>query len=158
MVNTLQNPMNPGFQKYNDYIKYRNILKSKLKYLEFLDGIGVNDTASLNFYKPKASDVNLVNGNKNNNNNNKNFNTTKLTTIEEDLQYSNFNQSKNKNLFTNNNNENDELDDLNKLITMKKRHSSITFSQRMLRKADNLTKFNRKNHSEGNKHITNDYL
>lgn len=144
--------MNPGFQRYNDYIKYRNILKSKLKYLEYLDGIGVNDTASLNSYKPKASDVNLVTGN------NKNFNNTKLTTIEEDMQYSSFNnQNKNKNYNTNNN-ENDELEDLNKLITMKKRHSSITFSQRMLRKADNLTKFNRKNHSEGNKHITNDYL
>ena len=147
MLNTLHNPINPGFQKYNDYLKYRNIIKSKLKYLELLDGLGVNDTASLNSYKPKASDVNLIVGN------NKNFNSTKLSTIEEDTQYSTFNKNKNFN-----NNENDEIEDLNKLITMKKRHSSITFSQRMLRKADNLTKFNRKNHSEGNKHITNDYL
>ncbi len=144
--------MNPGFQKYNDYIKYRNIIKTKLKCLEFLDGIGVHDIVSLNSYKPKASDVNLVTGN------NKNFNSTKLTTIEEDMQYPTFSQNKNKNYNTNDNNENDELEDLNNLITMKKRHSSITFSQRMLRKADNLTKFNRKNHSEGNKHITNDYL
>lgn len=152
MLNTLQNPMNPGFQKYNDYIKYRNILKSKLKYLDLLDGIDVNDNASLNFYKPKASDVNLVTGN------NKNSHNTKLTTIEEDMQYSSFGQNKLKNNITDNNNENDDLENINKLITMKKRHSSITFSQRMLRKADNLTKFNRKNHSEGNKHITNDYL
>lgn len=152
MINTLHNPMNPGFQKYNDYIKYRTILKTKLKHLEFLDGVGVNDTASLFSYKPKASDVNLVTGN------NKNLYNTKLTTIDEDMQYSGFDQSKAKNYNTNNNNENDELAELNKLINVKKRHSSITFSQRMLRKADNLTKFNRKNHSEGNKHITNDYL
>ena len=51
-----------------------------------------------------------------------------------------------------------EENELNNLIVQKKRHSTITFSQRMLKKADNLTKFNRKNHSEGNKHITNDYL
>jgi len=143
--------MNPSFQKYNDYLKFRNILKSKLKYLEFLDGIGVNDTISLNAYKPKASDVNLISGN------NKNFNT-KLFTIDEEGQ----NNSSNNNIIKKNYNnfENDETDenDINKLINMKKRHSSITFSQRMLRKADNLTKFNRKNHSEGNKHITNDYL
>ena len=58
--------------------------------------------------------------------------------------------------------ETEEIEDkepiLSNIPTMKKRHSSITFSQRMLKKADNLTKFNRKNHSEGNKHITNDYL
>ena len=58
--------------------------------------------------------------------------------------------------------ENEEIEEKEPVIsnipTMKKRHSSITFSQRMLKKADNLTKFNRKNHSEGNKHITNDCL
>ena len=54
--------------------------------------------------------------------------------------------------------ENDKVDDLEKLnniILQKKRQCSISFSQRMLKKADNLTKFNKKNHSEGNKHITN---
>jgi hypothetical protein len=71
----------------------------------------------------------------------------------------------NTNYNTNNNNflDAEEIEEKEKEIsninsTMKKRHSSITFSQRMLKKADNLTKFNRKNHSEGNKHITNDYL
>jgi len=147
--------MNPGFQKYNDYLKYRNILKAKLKYLEILDGVAVNDTSSLNTYKPKASDVNLVTGN------NKNLKSN-LFTIDEEGQnyevYQNKNSMMNKNYDSNINNENEIIEDLNKLIGMKKRHSSITFSQRMLRKADNLTKFNRKNHSEGNKHITNDYL
>ena len=53
-----------------------------------------------------------------------------------------------------------ELDenDINNIIKLKKRQSTITYSQRMLKKADNLTKFNRKNHSEGNKHITNNDL
>ncbi len=151
MLNTLKNPMNPSFQKYNDYLKYKNILKIKLKYLEYLDGIGINDTISLDAYKPKASDVNLLK------HNNKNLNT-KLYTIDEEGQNNNNNIiNKNYNLSYN---ENEGLDEneINKIITIKKRHSSITFSQRMLRKADNLTKFNRKNHSEGNKHITNDYL
>lgn len=44
---------------------------------------------------------------------------------------------------------------LNFILANKKRQCSISFSQRMLKKADNLTKFNKKNHSEGNKHITN---
>lgn len=52
----------------------------------------------------------------------------------------------------------EEDNDINNLIKQKKRQSTITYSQRMLRKADNLTKFNRKNHSEGNKHITNNDL
>lgn len=44
------------------------------------------------------------------------------------------------------------------ILMSRKKPSSITYSQRMLKKADNLTKFNRKNHSEGNKHITNHEL
>ena len=48
-----------------------------------------------------------------------------------------------------------DIEKLNNLIMQKKRQCSISFSQRMLKKADNLTKFNKKNHSEGNKHITN---
>lgn len=57
-----------------------------------------------------------------------------------------------------NNEERDKVEDLEKLnyiINAKKRQCSISFSQRMLKKADNLTRFNKKNHSEGNKHITN---
>ncbi len=44
---------------------------------------------------------------------------------------------------------------LNFLLSQKKRQCSITLSQKMLKKAENLTKFTKKNHSEGNKHITN---
>lgn len=52
----------------------------------------------------------------------------------------------------------DDAADLQNIIKQKKRQSTITYSQRMLKKADNLTKFNRKNHSEGNKHISNNDL
>lgn len=153
MLNTLLNPMNPSFQKYNEYMKYRNIIKSKLKYLEFLDGININDSMSLSSYKPKSSDVQL-----NTNVNNKGYNT-KLYPIDEEGQNNIMGNNKNS-LQSKYNIENEDIEEngINALATMKKRHSSITFSQRMLRKADNLTKFNRKNHSEGNKHITNDYL
>lgn len=48
-----------------------------------------------------------------------------------------------------------DLDQINYIIKQKKRQCSISFSSRMLKKADNLTKFTKKNHSEGNKHITN---
>lgn len=49
----------------------------------------------------------------------------------------------------------EDLEKLNFILNQKKRQCSIAFSQRMLKKADNLIKFNKKNHSEGNKHITN---
>lgn len=49
----------------------------------------------------------------------------------------------------------EDLEKLNYILNQKKRQCSIAFSQRMLKKADNLIKFNKKNHSEGNKHITN---
>lgn len=52
-------------------------------------------------------------------------------------------------------NTNVDTETLNYIIKQKKRQCSISFSQRMLKKADNLTKFTKKNHSEGNKHITN---
>ena len=70
-------------------------------------------------------------------------------------------KKKKANLFDEDNLEHtEEIDgnDLNSYIKLKKRQSTITYSQRMLKKADNLTKFNRKNHSEGNKHITNSDL
>ena len=56
-----------------------------------------------------------------------------------------------------NNNETD-TNLIDYILNQKKRQCSISFSQRMLKKADNLTKFTKKNHSEGNKHITNSDL
>ena len=71
-------------------------------------------------------------------------------------------KSRSPNLFSTGNldsitEENDE-NELYNIIKQKKRQSTITYSQKMLKKADNLTKFNRKNHSEGNKHIKNNDL
>ena len=86
--------MNPTFQKYNDYIKYRNILK-KIKNLENLDGLGVNDLISLSAYKPKISDIYL-------NSNSKNYDN-KLYTIDED-NIEKTEENKNKILKNNNNN------------------------------------------------------
>ena len=36
-----------------------------------------------------------------------------------------------------------------------KKNSCIMYNEKIFKKSDNLTKFNRKNHSEGNKHILN---
>jgi len=54
----------------------------------------------------------------------------------------------------------EELDDndLQSIIKQNKRHSTISYSQKILKKANNLTKFNKKNNSEGNKHILNSDL
>ena len=43
-------------------------------------------------------------------------------------------------------------------VNSKKKKSSITVNEKILKKSDNMTKFNRKNKSEGNKHITNNEL
>jgi hypothetical protein len=111
--------MNPGFENYDEYLKYRNIVK-KIKTIEILDGLDINSLKALEPYR-------------------------KDNGVKED--------SKRIDVYA-------ELDEneINNLIKQKKRQCTITFSQRMLKKADNLTNFNRKNHSEGNKHITNNDL
>jgi hypothetical protein len=140
--------MNPGFEKHDEYIKYRNIIK-KIKSLQSLDGIDINDTSTLEYYKKNST---KIAGNSNSNSNS--------TIITSNL-YSHDHESDNLYSSTKNNLDPiEELDEneINNLIKQKKRHSTITYSQRMLKKADNLTKFNRKSHSEGNKHITNSDL
>lgn len=128
--------MNPGFSKQEEYFKYRDVIK-KAKSIGVLDGIDINDTSS--FESPeKQKKINLFNFSDENSKNqisNNNFNPY-LEAIAEEV----------------------DENDLNNIIKLKKRQSTITYSQRMLKKADNLTKFNRKNHSEGNKHITNNDL
>jgi hypothetical protein len=114
--------MNPGFEKYEDYMTYRSYLQ-KVKTIQILDGLNINDRDSLLAYSGKKIKSNL-------------FYQEETEAIPE---------------------ENDE-NDLYNIIKQKKRQSTITYSQKMLKKADNLTKFNRKNHSEGNKHITNNDL
>lgn len=47
---------------------------------------------------------------------------------------------------------------IDSIVKNKKRQCSIALSAKMLKKAENLTRFTKKNHSEGNKHITNNDL
>lgn len=122
-INTLTNPMNPGFENYDQYLKYKSIIK-KIKSIRILDSEKIDDDSVLDFYRnAKESKPNLG------------YNEDFVgEVIHEDKIISS----------------ND--------INSRKRPCSITFSQKMLKKADKLTKFDRKNHSEGNKHITNDHL
>jgi hypothetical protein len=122
----MRNPMNPGFENYNEYLKYRTNIR-KIKTIQVFDGLDVNDLKTLDSYK-KTENERLSTLSENNN-------IKGLDVIDEM-----------------------EENELNNLLKFKKRQSTITYSQRMLKKADNLTKFNRKNHSEGNKHITNNDL
>jgi hypothetical protein len=122
-----------------------------------LDGLDINDSSSLEGYKSNslANKINLSNV--------QNISSTTKEKAPNLFAFDNEgNLVKNNNLITQNQLEQiaEEIDenDINNIIKMKKRQSTITYSQRMLKKADNLTKFNRKNHSEGNKHITNNDL
>jgi hypothetical protein len=123
--------MNPGFGNQEEYLKYRNIIK-KAKSIQALDGLDINDTSSLESSEKQKK--NLFNFSEENSK--KQSSNPYLDSIVEEV----------------------DENDLNNIIKLKKRQSTITYSQRMLKKADNLTKFNRKNHSEGNKHITNNDL
>ncbi len=124
----MHNPMNPGLESYDEYSKYRTTIK-KIKSLQSLDGLSLKDNTEFDAYNQKKSKApNLFDFN--------NESKNELESVPEEL----------------------DENELNNIIKMKKRQSTITYSQRMLKKADNLTKFNRKNHSEGNKHITNNDL
>ena len=48
--------------------------------------------------------------------------------------------------------------DGSEFVNSKKKKSLIMVNEKILKKSDNMTKFNRKNKSEGNKHITNNDL
>lgn len=139
-MNCLGNSFNPGFNNIEAYKTFKDQIK-KITSIKILDGLDINtsdykDTSNLmtSSIQYTSSPVSLSNSISNN-----------ILNLNLDDQ----------NKFSNNNLNNLDENDLNNLIKQKKKQSSITFSQRALKKADNLTKFNRKNHSEGNKHITN---
>lgn len=115
---------------YENYEEYIKYrsIIKKVKSIETLDGLDINDNSGLDLYKNKSK----MKGQSN-----------------EPTYYIQEKEGQKMDLDEN---------DLNNIIMNKKRQSTITYSQRMLKKADNLTKFNRKNHSEGNKHITNNDL
>ena len=137
--------MNPGADKYEDYVTYRAVLR-KIKNIKFLDGLELNSDKCLEKFKNNNMSGSITHGSNPKKNlfdfdegNNKNTGST--------------------NVVGNNNFTMANVDSgIPEFVKIKKRQSSITYSQRMLKKADNLTKFNRKNHSEGNKHITNNDL
>lgn len=162
--------MNPGMDNYEEYVKYRSIFK-KIRTLRKLDGLDLNDDKCLEIYKNKKNMNNMDYSNNNS--------SAKRNLFDFDLNYNNNNKSGDYNKYNGENSKSNENsnynlshvsgnydsnmheindNDFSNLIKSKKRQSTITYSQRMLKKADNLTKFNRKNHSEGNKHITNNDL
>ena len=116
--------------------------------MEILDGIPINDDSILDYYKQTTKQNQIM--------------QQKEKQIKEDQ----LEELKNKEEEDYSNEEKDKVDDIENIedadllniIKKKKRESTITYSQRALKKADNLTKFNRKNHSEGNKHISNNDL
>ena len=48
--------------------------------------------------------------------------------------------------------------DATEFVLEKKKKSIIMYNEKILKKSDNMVRFNRKNHSEGNKHILNKEL
>ena len=69
-INTLKNPMNPGFGN-NGYIQYKATLK-QIKTLELIDGFDVNSDVNIKEYNESISSQkkNLFNNQMNDNNNN----------------------------------------------------------------------------------------
>ena len=98
-INTLNNPMNPGFGN-EGYIQYKNTLK-KIRTLELIDGMDIKGEVNVQQYNESISSQkkNLFNyqttknpSNDNNLNNNNNFNNNNNT---------NYNNSGNQDLFGN---------------------------------------------------------
>lgn len=117
----------------------------KHRTVEVLDGLPINDDSMLEYYKSMTKQTQVQ--------------QSQQTRVEEAKE-----KEEEEEVFQEENNDkvgeidNGDESDLQNIIKQKKRQSTITYSQRMLKKADNLTKFNRKNHSEGNKHISNNDL
>jgi hypothetical protein len=155
--------MNPGIENYEEYLKYRGILK-KIRTLKFLDGLDIYDDKNLESLRNRKGNITLSTDQKAAKRNlfdfgDENFNNKAKYNVDNNItnnENNNFNIGNTSN-YMEQSNKIDENDIMN-IIKSKKRQSTITYSQRMLKKADNLTKFNRKNHSEGNKHITNNDL
>ena len=107
--------------------------------------VNQNTTVNLNdiinerayFSQTRTNDIN-------NNNNN--------TIKESDENYNN--KISNTISMKNNNISQGQIDGTAYVKSLKK-NSCIMYNEKIFRKSDNLTKFNRKNHSEGNKHILN---
>jgi hypothetical protein len=128
----------------------------KVKSIDSLDGVSLFDDSVLDVYKSKLDYEKNVNIKSDSKKDIKNVQIKTVKVIKEEDEYEDdYNNSNKKE-----NNQVEELDenDLQSIIKQNKRHSTISYSQKILKKANNLTKFNKKNNSEGNKHILNSDL
>ena len=178
-LNTLRNPMNPGLNDIIEYKKFKTFL-TQITYLEMVDGMKINEEimnkesgkrdlfgnlSTTNVQTTQKRDLfgnNTISNNQENKINNNNINNINNNN---NLNYENENYNKNLNSNNNsikminfqkksNNSSEPQMDGTSYVKSLKK-HSCIMYNEKIFKKSDNLTKFNRKNHSEGNKHILN---
>lgn len=162
-INTNRNPMNPSLSNKVDYENYREIIRKGLKTLVELDGLKITEPVQIKpveAAKPKASLSNFFSSTKSES-------TSKRESIrveskqdmpvqQQPQQQQQVAKPQKKNLMFSVD-ETEELDGTD-YVNQHKQKPTIMYSERILKKSDNLTKFNRKNHSEGNKHILNSDL
>ena len=180
-VNTLRNPMNPGINSMN-YVKYKSTIK-QIPTLKMLDGMDINQTsqvATINEQRKAEVSHPLANSNPNEGSSNNAGSSNKSTSMSKMFAFTankpaaapsasasvapstelspdfvDPNKIPKKKLFTVD--ESEELDGAG-FCKMFKKKSKIQVSELILKKSDNLTKFNRKARSEGNRHILNEHL
>ena len=132
----------------------------KIKGLESLDGVSISEDSVLDVYKSKMDYEKAgLNSQKALEEKKTQITTQNKTIKQEDEEEYEIN-TKDTNKIIKVSSHIDEMDenDLQSIIKQNKRHSTISYSQKILKKANNLTKFNKKNNSEGNKHILNSDL
>ena len=178
-INTLRNPMNPGFDQPEAYKKYKAILKA-ITTLRMVDGMDVNDQSTVDYLKYKNDMTQKSNTGATMKNSMSNFFNAKPAVnpkpvVNQPLQSSMssflqssvvasqpkqpekiYHQPQPQRLYFPID-EDGEIDG-EPYVKANNGKSYIYYSEKQLKKSDNLTKFNRKNHSEGNKHILNNHL
>lgn len=175
-VNTLRNPMNPGIDKGNAYKDYKISFRT-INTLRLVDGMDINDTTTIDYIEknnqaPQQEKKSLMNFFKNTNPSSKNNplgdgsdytgSSTRSNMYNQVVQpkkqeqgFIDPNNQPKRLMFTID--ESEEIDG-SVFVDSLRRPPSIQYNEKILKKSDNLTKFNRKNHSEGNKHILNSDL
>ena len=176
-LNTLRNPLNPGFNDTIEYKKFKAYL-TQLPYLDMVDGMKINEEISNSNSgkrdlfgnlsstnqqpKPKRdlfgnlSTTNVQSNQKRDlfDNNISSNNQINNNNIIKEKDESNSNKNSNSIKMKNNNFTEEQIDGTAYVKSLKK-NSCIMYNEKIFKKSDNLTKFNRENHSEGNKHILN---
>lgn len=188
-INTLRNPMNPGFDQPEAYKRYKNTLKA-ITTLRMVDGMDINDQQTVDQIKYNNDMAKSTGGQKTMKTSMANFFSSKTTSknpLESTAQKGSTQPAQaqqtqpkasmmsffNASTIVSNDppkvevvqpkrimysiDESEEIDGT-AYVKANKGRATIYFSEKQLKKSDNLTKFNRKNHSEGNKHILNAHL